>query len=188
MPPRQKGKPLTAKEEMFCYEYIKDLNAQAAARRTGYSISNKKTYAEMLKRPEVKKLVTRLLDEKKEACKMDAAAIMEEVAAIAKADIHQYIKIEKCKILDDVEVDQVTLRDFSTVDTRAINSIKQGKDGISFKMNDKVKALDMLGRHFGLWKEGETGDIGALGNLLITHMNKRLEAGEKKESGKQADE
>ena len=200
MAPRKKDKALTAKEEMFCYEYVKDLNAQAAARRAGYACTPSKTYAELLKRDNIKKLVDRLIKERKAACKMDADQVLQELMALAKSDITQYLTIEQqelvrikkspngkekpkeIKVLEDV----VVFRDLNKVDTRPIQSVRKNKDGISFKLNDKVKALEMLGRHFGLWKEETKGMVGEAGQLLITAMNQVLEESHK-QSGKQTD-
>jgi len=196
MAPRKKDKALTAKEEIFCYEYVKDMNAQAAARRAGYAVTPQKTYAELLKRPNIKALVDRLVKERKARCSIDADGVLQEIIGIARADLNDYLTVEQqeymripkgkkkaVKIVQDVLV----FRDLNKVDTRPINSIKQGQHGISFKLNDKVKALDMLGKHFGLWKDGQGGDVDALGQLLVDHMNKRLQAGEKKPGGKQKD-
>ena len=36
---------------------------------------------------------------------------------------------------------------------RAISGIKEGKFGIELKLNDKEKALELLGRHLGMWND-----------------------------------
>lgn len=40
------NKPLTGRQELFCQEYIKDLNSKAAAKRAGYSdkVADAKSY------------------------------------------------------------------------------------------------------------------------------------------------
>ena len=36
---------------------------------------------------------------------------------------------------------------------KAIAGIKRGKNGIELKLNDKEKALELLGRHLGMFKD-----------------------------------
>lgn len=36
---------------------------------------------------------------------------------------------------------------------RAISGIKKGKFGIELKLNNKEKALELLGRHLGMWND-----------------------------------
>ena len=36
---------------------------------------------------------------------------------------------------------------------RAIAGIKEGANGIEIKLNDKEKALELLGRHLGMWND-----------------------------------
>lgn len=36
---------------------------------------------------------------------------------------------------------------------RALASIKQGKNGIEVKIHDKTKALELIGRHLGMWND-----------------------------------
>lgn len=36
---------------------------------------------------------------------------------------------------------------------KAIAGIKKGKNGIELKLNDKEKALELLGRHLGMFKD-----------------------------------
>ena len=41
----------------------------------------------------------------------------------------------------------------SDVQVRAIAGIKEGANGIEIKLNDKEKALELLGRHLGMWND-----------------------------------
>lgn len=36
---------------------------------------------------------------------------------------------------------------------RAIAGIKEGRNGVEIKLNDKGKALELLGRHLGMFKD-----------------------------------
>lgn len=55
---------MTAKQEAFCYEYIKDYNGTKAAIRAGYSLKTAGVQAEqLLKKLEISSLVNRLTNE-----------------------------------------------------------------------------------------------------------------------------
>lgn len=43
--------------------------------------------------------------------------------------------------------------DLSEGQMKAIAGIKKGKNGIELKLNDKEKALELLGRHLGMFKD-----------------------------------
>lgn len=47
-----------------------------------------------------------------------------------------------------IETDELTRRQI-----KAISGIKQGKNGIELTTYDKVKALELLGRHLGMFKD-----------------------------------
>ena len=55
-----------------------------------------------------------------------------------------------------MEDNQVFIKDtagLSENQIKAIAGIKQGKFGIEVKLNDKEKALELLGRHLGMFKD-----------------------------------
>ena len=44
-------------------------------------------------------------------------------------------------------------KELSETQIKAIAGIKEGKFGIELKLNDKEKALELLGRHLGMFKD-----------------------------------
>jgi len=158
-PKPEKG--LTAKEEAFCYEYIKDLCAAHAADRAGYSENSKVRACCLLRKPAIKKLIDELQKERQEKCKMTADQVLEEVRKLARSDINDYASIQdfvrtewqgkgKKKKAVKVIIQDVVFRPWMKLDTRPIESVKKTENGISIKMHDKMKALDFLGRYFKL--------------------------------------
>ena len=77
--------------------------------------------------------------------------VVQELASIAFAKVTDYVRIRSngttsivvMKSTDDLTDDQV----------RAIAGIKEGANGIEIKLNDKEKALELLGRHLGMFKD-----------------------------------
>ena len=44
-------------------------------------------------------------------------------------------------------------KELTETQIRAIAGIKDGKFGVEMKLNDKEKALELLGRHLGMFKD-----------------------------------
>lgn len=122
------------KERRFCEEYLVDLDARKAAVRAGYAPSTAERAAGWLKadspaaKPELIAAVKRRMAER----------VMEEYARIAFANI------------GDVTDGRGVLEGLGREDTAAVASIKVKGSECDVKMYDKLKALDMLGRHLGM--------------------------------------
>lgn len=137
---------LTDKQQKFCDEYLIDLNATQAAIRAGY---NEKTAYSMgqrlLKNVEVQKYLQQRKAERMERVEVTQDRVVKELASIAFAKATDYVTIRsgivRIKDTDQLSDDQV----------RAIAGIKEGANGIEIKMNDKEKALELLGKHLGMW-------------------------------------
>lgn len=75
--------PLNAKQEQFCLEYLKDLNATQAAIRAGYS---KKTAGsqggDLIQKPEIKNRIEDLKAERSRETKIDAAWVLRQAVKV----------------------------------------------------------------------------------------------------------
>lgn len=139
---------MTKKQKRFVEEYLIDLNATQAAIRAGYSPDTAKEIGcENLTKPNIKAAVDKVLAERSRRTGVAADRVVAELAKIAFANAEDIIDLESGKILSCAERD----------DLAAVQSVKV-KSGESFterevKLADKLKALDMLGRHLGMFKE-----------------------------------
>ena len=73
--------------------------------------------------------------------------VLQELAAIAFARVTDYAEVKD---------GQAIIKDTGNLDeqqARAIAGIKEGKFGVEVKLNDKEKALELLGRHLGMFKD-----------------------------------
>lgn len=156
---------LTEKQRFFCIYYIEDFNATKAyqkaydsdyetARRCG---SRLLTNVDV--KLEIEKLTKECLNEKEINSKFLAKRLLQKYIDIAFANIADFVKfgrkeLEISKKEDGepviVEVNYVDFKNSSEVDGTIISEIKQGKDGASIKLQDKMKALDFLAKNIGL--------------------------------------
>lgn len=143
---------LTEKQKRFADEYIIDLNATRAYKVAYPNVKNDETAkaaaSRLLTNVNVKAYIDNLIDERAKRTEVTQDRVVKELAKIGFAKITDYVEIGyggivKVKATDDIPKDKVG----------AIAGIKEGQNGIEIKMNDKVKALELLGRHLGMFTD-----------------------------------
>lgn len=143
---------LTSKQTRFCEEYLIDLNATQAAIRAGYSVESAGTIStENMQKPLIRAHIDKALAERSKRTGINADRVIQELAKIALVNPTDVINA------DDATIKGAANRD----DTAAILSVKVKKipteDGEiverEIKMADKIKALELLGKHLGMFKD-----------------------------------
>ncbi|NGP62694.1 terminase small subunit [Paenibacillus thiaminolyticus] len=157
---------LTAKQKAFVQEYLIDLNATQAAIRAGYSAKTaRKIGAENLTKPDIQKAIQEAMERREKRTEITQDRVLQELAKIGFADIKSYLsfRTERAVVgyetVDDEEVpvfgyqDVIELKPSDQVDGAVISEVKHTKEGIAFKLHDKVSALEKIGRHLGMFKD-----------------------------------
>lgn len=126
-----------------------DLNATQAAIRAGYSPDTAKAIGcENLTKPDIRAHIDRAMAERSRRTGVNADRVVQELAKIAFVNATDVIDPKTATVKEDALPE----------DTAAIQSVKVktfGEDGLEreIKMADKLKALEMLGRHLGMFKD-----------------------------------
>lgn len=145
---KRKPPRLTAKQAVFVAEYLKDLNATQAAIRAGYSEkSAARIGAELLNKTQVGAEIVKAQGRRAERAEITADRVLEELAKIAFADPRDLMQWGP---------EGVTLKESAGLtEAQAASVAEVGKTsgGIRLKKHDKVKALELLGRHIGIFKD-----------------------------------
>ncbi|ACH42305.1 terminase small subunit [Bacillus phage IEBH] len=163
---------LTEKERLFCLYYVKYFNGTQAALKAGYSKDGAHVQASrLLRRERVSSYIKELKGELVENVFVEAMDVLKEYIKIAFADITNYVTFGQREVelepLEKTSVDEdgnevtefitetrmmnfVDLTESDMVDGSIITEVKQGRDGISIKLADKMKALDKLSQYFDL--------------------------------------
>ena len=186
---------LTDKQRRFCEEYIVDLNATQAAIRAEYS--EKTAYSmgqRLLKKVEAQEYIKQLKEERAARTQIEADRVIYELSLIAFSnatdyaavvDEETYVEVNGnwIKLLDDDgnpvmrrTVKPVLTKDLTAEQKRALAVIKKGRDGFEVKPYDKVRALELLGKHIGLFEDKVkvNGDINNPLAGLTTEELKKL--------------
>ena len=143
---------LTEKQKRFVEEYLIDLNATQAAIRAGYKVDNaRQTATENLAKPYIVEAVEKALAERSRRTGINQDRVIQELAKIAFVNITDVVNSD-CEILPDA--DEADLAAIEAVKVKTIPT-KSGEVGIEreVKLSSKLKALEMLGKHLGMWND-----------------------------------
>ncbi len=137
---------LTAKQARFVDEYLIDLNATQAAIRAGYSAHTAgKIGPQLLGKSGIRACLRARQDALQERTGIRQAQVIVALASIAFADIGDYVES------DDAGDRLRPMSALSRAQRLAIADARQFKDGFSLRLHSKLRALDMLARHLGLF-------------------------------------
>ena len=152
---------LTPKQVRFVDEYLVDFNATQAAIRAGYKAKTAHVIgAENLRKPKIAEEIARRQKDLQRRTEISQDRVVKELARIAFADATDYACVETLTYENEdgtvSPVQIVSPKDTDTLsdDQRAaIAGIKHGANGIEVKLHDKIKALELLGRHIGMFND-----------------------------------
>lgn len=97
-PKKATPKPLTEKQELFCVEYLIDLNAKAAYLRANPGVTEataKANGSRLLTRADVQERVGQLMAERTKQTRTDATMVVEQWRAIAEADPNELVEFRR---------------------------------------------------------------------------------------------
>jgi len=139
---------LTEQQELFCREYLKDLNATQSAIRAGYSEKTADVQGcRLLGNAKVASRVSELKAQRVDEVRTGANYVLKRLLEIDSLDV--------ADILDD-ENNLLSVKDWPKVWRTSVNAIeivqmKSTEDVIAYlkkiKIPDKIKNLELLGKH-----------------------------------------
>lgn len=165
---------LTEKQRLFCLYYMKYWNATKAYRKA-YGCAYSTAMVEgsrHLRNPKISATIEQYKADLTAEKLLDAKVVLQRYIDIAFVDITDYLSFgqrdqqamgmygpvteknsDGLKVLVMETVNFVDLNEFEEIDGSIISEVKQGRDGISVKLADKMKALEMLTKYFDLLSE-----------------------------------
>lgn len=169
-------------KQLFCIYCLKYHNHVKAYQK----VKPKVTYgsaavmaSRWYKLPEVQEEIKRLKVEMYADALLDPQDIVQKYIDIAFADLNDYLEYGRelvpvmgpfgpVTVKDELtgetvelkkEINVVKLKDSVFADGTILSEVKQGRDGASIKLSDRMKALDWLGRHMNLVTEEQRAKI-----------------------------
>lgn len=142
---------LTIKQQCFVNEYLIDLNATQAAIRAGYSAKTADQQgSRMLANVKVQQAIAEAMAERSKRTGVNQDRVVLELAKIAFV-----------KMTDIVNSDGEIRSDATDDDLACIESVKYKRSDSDtgsmeereVKVASKLKALELLGKHLGMWND-----------------------------------
>lgn len=172
---------LTDKQRLFCVLYVKCFNATKAyqkAYEVDYNTAASIGYR-LLENDGVKKEIQRLKKNRLNREMLDESDIFQKYMDIAFSDVTDFVEFGQedvpvmavygpVQVKDEETGEKKTLtkrvnvvrfKDSSEVDGTLIAEVKQGKDGASIKLPDRMKALKWLAEHMDMATEEQKARI-----------------------------
>lgn len=167
---------LTDKQYRFCHEYMVDSNATQAAIRAGYSEDTAGSIgSENLKKPNISEYIVELREKAQKRAGISVDRILNEYAKVAFFDIRK-IYNDDGSLLPIQEIDSESAGAIAGMETYEENE-KSGEETFNsgtvrkVKIADKIRALDSLGKHFGIFeKDNQQKQLEINNNIDISHL------------------
>lgn len=150
---------LPAMQDAFVDRYLVHLNATKAAEEVGYKHPNTKGPA-LLKLPNVAAAIQKRMSERQRRTQITQDRVIEEYARIAFANTADFFEWDERQSRfvpkTDLSPDQLAALQEITSDThltRDANGQPRARMKMRVRLHDKVRALDALAKHLGMFIE-----------------------------------
>lgn len=164
---------LTRNQKIFCDEYLIDLNATRAYKIAYPNVKKDETAAaagaRLLRNVNVQNYIDRKMKEREKRTEITQDKVLKELAKVAFANAADYARVVEKEYIEEIKDDEGNIvgqetRTYKAVEIEptnnldkdkqaAIAGIKHGTAGIEIKLNDKIKALELIGRHLGMFND-----------------------------------
>lgn len=138
---------MTEKQKRFCEEYLIDLNATQAAIRAGYSPKTANEQgAQLLAKLSVQDEIARAMAARSRRIGISQDRVITELAKIAFVNASDVIDLDRATVQPGARRD----------DLACVQSVKVKEGNITereIKLADKLKALELLGKHLGMFTD-----------------------------------
>ena len=138
---------LSPKQRKFVENYLESMNGTESARRAGYRFPHEISHA-VLGSPAVRSAIEERMAERRARYPLLGERVIEELCRIAFSDTRELMRWGP---------DGLELRpsdELSPEQAASVAELAEGRGGtLRLKKHDKLKALELLGRHLGLFAD-----------------------------------
>ena len=163
---------------IFCDEYLVDLNASKAALRAGYSPLAVRTIAsKLLSKANISSEIRKKINERAARTRVTADRVLLEIALIGLFDLRDVFN-EDGRLKRVVDMSEDTTRSLAGIDV--MQRVVKDDEGkyiervIKVKTRDKIRALELMGKHLGMFRD--IGDeLPDLAGMIVEAQQRALE-------------
>ena len=144
---------LTDKQEMFCKEYLIDLNATQAAIRVGYSVKTAEAQSSrLLVKLSIETRISELKEKRSKRVEVDSDYVLKELLNWADGDYTELMLLTAKEIKELAPEIRRLITGFKRT-TRRIPGTDEEEIQIEIKFIDKIKAMEMISKHIGFYEK-----------------------------------
>jgi len=175
-------KKCDAREERFAQEYLIDLDPHRAAIDSGYSetIAKSKAFQWVAgggrsTKPYLFEAIQRAMAERSKRTEITQDMVVQELARIGFADMADFVTIDESGMIQANPLNTLEEGKSRIIrkvrEKRVIKSTAEGDQVLDatyeFELCDKVKSLELLGKHLGMFTDKHEVDLKQPINLVI---------------------
>lgn len=146
---------MTKKQKRFVEEYLVDLNATQAAIRAGYKAGSAQRASEigseLLQKTPVSDAIAKAMAERSKRTGISQDRVIQELARIAFVNPQNVINPKDASVKANATEDDLAC--IQSVKVKTTNGSKGKSIEREVRLNDKMKALELLGKHLGMFKD-----------------------------------
>jgi phage terminase small subunit len=151
------ARKLTDKQKKFVEEYLIDLNATQACIRAGYSPKTADRIGpELLGKTCVSEAISNAMAERSKRTGINQDRIVQELARIAFVKITDVVDSDGEIKTDASDDDLACIESYKVEDSDSVNGSSSKRE---VKLASKIKALELLGKHVGMWNDKIQVDV-----------------------------
>lgn len=147
---RKTDEGLNDRQRLFVEEYLADLNQTQAAIRAGFSPKTAKQKAcNMMKKPNIREAVDKAMAERSKRTGINADRVLLELGRCGLYNALDFINAKDATVMDNATADDgaaIASVKVKTTPTENGNIVER-----EIKLVDKLKALELAGRHLGMF-------------------------------------
>ncbi len=168
------ARKLTEKQQRFVDEYLIDLNATQAAIRAGYSVNTANEQgSQNLAKLSIQQAIAEKMAERSKRTGVNQDRAIQELARIAFVNPQNVINAEDGSVREDATDDDLAC--IQSVKVKTASSDKGYSEEREIKLADKLKALELLGKHLGMFTDKLELDADMDLNINIDYGESRNE-------------
>ena len=148
---------LTERERIFVDVFIDTCNATKAAEAVGYEGTIAAGIGmEWRRMPHIQEAMADVETQRKAKCQVSSDFVLEKLIDIARTDITQFFDDNN----ESADIRPKRLKDMpKTGQSMTVKRSLNGETSISIKTADRMRALELLGKHLGMYTENQKIEI-----------------------------
>lgn len=151
------ARKLTDKQKKFVEEYLIDLNATQSAIRAGYSPKTANEQgARLLANVSIQEAISKAMAERSRRTGINQDRIVQELARIAFVKITDVVDPDGEINTNASDDDLACIESYKVEDSDSVNGSSSKRE---VKLTSKIKALELLGKHVGMWNDKIQVDV-----------------------------